>query len=55
MLEHWTPYQPELAKQYEEKGYWQKEVFRRSSTGSPNGSGTEKRWSGASSASPMVN
>lgn len=27
MLEHWTPYQPELAKRYEERGYWQKEVF----------------------------
>ena len=27
MLEHWTPYRPELAKEYEEKGYWKKENF----------------------------
>ena len=27
MLEHWTAYQPELAKSYEEKGYWKKENF----------------------------
>ena len=25
--EHWTPYRPELAKEYEEKGYWKKENF----------------------------
>ena len=27
MLEHWTAYQPELAKSYEEKGYWKRENF----------------------------
>ena len=27
MLEHWTTYRPELAKEYEEKGYWKKENF----------------------------
>ena len=27
MLEHWTEYQPKLAKSYEEKGYWQNENF----------------------------
>lgn len=27
MLKHWTPYKPELAKIYEEKGYWQKDMF----------------------------
>ena len=25
--EHWTPYRPELAKEYEEKGYWKSENF----------------------------
>ena len=27
MLKHWTPYKPELAKYYEEKGYWKDETF----------------------------
>jgi 2,3-dihydroxybenzoate-AMP ligase len=27
MLEHWTPYQTHLAREYEEKGYWQPDVF----------------------------
>ncbi len=27
MLEHWTPYRPELAKSYVEKGYWRQENF----------------------------
>jgi len=26
-LKYWTPYRPELAKIYEDKGYWQKETF----------------------------
>lgn len=27
MLQGWIPYRPELAKQYEEKGYWQPDMF----------------------------
>jgi len=27
MLNGWTPYKPELAKYYEEKGYWKEETF----------------------------
>ena len=27
MLQHWTAYRPELAKLYDERGYWKKELF----------------------------